>query len=151
YYQPDNAVLLVAGKFDEAKALALVAKYFGAIPRPKRALPPFWTVEPTPDGERQLLVRRQGDSQIVAIAYHVPSKLHVGSDALALASVILGEAPTGRLHKAIVEKGLASQVFNYPLMGLDAGIQVFGAVVKKGDSIDKVKEELVTLVEHFGD
>src|SRR6476620_3819785 len=57
YYQPDNAVLLVAGKFDEAKALALVAKYFGAVPRPKRSLPPLWTVEPTQDGEREFLVR----------------------------------------------------------------------------------------------
>ena len=151
YYQPDNAVLLVAGRFDEAKTLALVAKYFGAIPKPKRALPPLWTVEPTQDGERQFQVRRKGDIQIIAIAYHVPSNLHIDSDALAFASFILGEAPTGRLHKAIVEKGLASQVFNYPLMGVDAGIQVFGAVVKKGDSLDKVKEELLALVEHFGD
>src|SRR3954471_7144489 len=53
YYQPDNAVLLVAGKFDEAKALATIAKYFGAIAKPKRTLPPFWTVEPTQDGERE--------------------------------------------------------------------------------------------------
>src|SRR5205814_8093955 len=151
YYQPDNAVLLVAGKFDEAKTLALVAKYFGALPKPKRTLPPFWTVEPTQDGEREFLVRRKGDIQIIAIAYHVPSSLHRDSDALAFASFILGEAPTGRLHKAIVEKGLASQVFNYPLMGLDPGIQIFGAVANKGDSLDKVKEELVTLVEHFGD
>ena len=39
YYQPDNAVLVVAGKFDPARTLALVAKYFGAIPRPARTLP----------------------------------------------------------------------------------------------------------------
>src|SRR5438105_11929764 len=36
FYQPDNIVLIVAGKFDEAKALGLVQKYFGAIPRPER-------------------------------------------------------------------------------------------------------------------
>ncbi len=151
YYQPDNAVLLVAGKLDEAKTLALVAKYFGAIPKPKRTLPPFWTVEPTQDGEREFLVRRKGDIQIVAIAYHAPSNLHDDSDALGFASFVLGEAPTGRLHKAIVEKGLASQVFSYPLFGLDAGLQIFGVVVKKGDSIEPAKQELVTLVEHFGD
>ena len=38
YYQPDNVVLIVAGKFDEAKALALVEKYFGSIPKPTRKL-----------------------------------------------------------------------------------------------------------------
>src|SRR4029450_11251882 len=38
YYQPDNVVLIVAGKFEEAKALALVQKHLGSIPRPKRKL-----------------------------------------------------------------------------------------------------------------
>ena len=33
YYQPDNAVLIVAGKFDPAATLDLVAKHFGAIPQ----------------------------------------------------------------------------------------------------------------------
>src|SRR3989454_6658795 len=46
YYQPDNIVLVVAGKFEEAKALALVQKYFGAIPRPTRKLDRTWTEEP---------------------------------------------------------------------------------------------------------
>src|SRR5579883_1983216 len=52
YYQPDNAVLLVAGKFDEAKTLALINEDFGKIPRPTRKLPTLYTVEPTQDGER---------------------------------------------------------------------------------------------------
>src|SRR5262249_25475213 len=36
YYQPDNVVLIIAGKFDEAKGLALVDKHLGALPKPKR-------------------------------------------------------------------------------------------------------------------
>src|SRR5262245_26537284 len=32
HYQPDNAVLVVAGKIDETKTLGLIAKYFGPIP-----------------------------------------------------------------------------------------------------------------------
>ena len=39
YYQPDNAVLTVAGKFDPDATLALVVKYFGVVPKPSRALP----------------------------------------------------------------------------------------------------------------
>ena len=52
YYQPDNAVLTVAGKFDEAKTLAWIQELFGAIPKPARVLQPTYTVEPTQDGER---------------------------------------------------------------------------------------------------
>ena len=46
YYQPDNVVLVVAGRFEEAKALGLVQKYFGAIPRPERKLENTYTEEP---------------------------------------------------------------------------------------------------------
>jgi zinc protease len=151
FYQPDNAVLLVAGKFDEAKALALVAQHFSKIPKPKRQLPPEWTVEPTQDGPREFLVRRKGDIQIVGVAYHVPSDLHQDSDAIGFSSFILSQVPTGRLHKAIVEKGLASQVFGFPLMGRYPGIQIFGAVVKKGDAIEPVRDAILKVVESFGD
>ena len=52
YYQPDNVVLIVAGKFEEAKALALVEKYLGSIPKPTRKLDATYTEEPPQDGER---------------------------------------------------------------------------------------------------
>src|SRR5258708_3719258 len=61
YYQPDNVVLIVAGKFEEGKALALIQKYFGPIPRPERKLNTTWTEEPAQDGERQVTLRLVGD------------------------------------------------------------------------------------------
>ena len=151
YYQPDNAVLLIAGKFDEKKALALVAKHFGPIKKAARALPPEWTVEPTQDGPREFTVRRNGDIQIVALAYKVPSSLHIDSDSMGFGSFILGHVPTGRLHKALVETGKAAQVFGVPLPGRYTALQLFGAVVKKGDPVEPVRDELVKLVEGFGD
>src|SRR5580704_7149361 len=45
YYQPDDADLIVAGKFDESKALAMVAETIGSIPRPQRVLTQPYTVE----------------------------------------------------------------------------------------------------------
>jgi zinc protease len=150
YYQPDNAVLLVAGKFDEAKALALVADAFGKIPKPARKLPELWTVEPTQDGERQFMIRRKGDVQIVAVAYKVPSGLHPDSDGISFANFILADTPTGRLHKALVETGKAAQVFGFPLTGVNPGLHLFGATVKKGDPVEPVKEELIRILEGFG-
>jgi zinc protease len=76
YYQPDNAVLTIAGKFDEQKVLDWVAQSFGKIPRPKRELPAQWTAEPTHDGERTVVVRRKGEVQIVVVGYRLPSSLH---------------------------------------------------------------------------
>jgi zinc protease len=147
YYQPDNAVLLIAGKFDEAKALEMVAKAFGSIPKPERKLPVLWTVEPTQDGEREFRIRRKGDIQIVTVAYKVPSALHEHGDGVAFANFVLGDVPTGRLHKALVETGKASQTFAYMLTGVDPGLHVFGAVWKKGESVDAALETLVKTVE----
>jgi zinc protease len=143
-------VLLIAGKFDEKQALAEIAKHFGPIPRPARTLPPLWTVEPTQDGNREFTVRRKGDIQIVAVAYKVPSSLHDDSDPLAFANFILGQVPTGRLHKALVETGKAAQVFGYPLMGKDPGIHIYGAVVPKGKAVEPVRDEIAQIVESFG-
>ena len=151
YYQPDNAVLLVAGKFDASKTLAQISKQFGVIPKPKRALPVFWTTEPTQDGDRQYTVRRKGDIQIVAVAYKMPSALHPDSDALSFAADILTDTPNGRLHKLLVESGKASQVFSHSIGGVDAGIEVIGAVVKKGDAIEPVRDALFSAIESFHD
>ncbi len=149
YYQPDNAVLLVAGKFDEAKALELIADAFGKIPRPNRKLPEEWTVEPTQDGERQFMIRRKGDLQLVAVAYKIPSGLHPDSDGISFANHVLTDTPTGRLHKALVETGKAAQVFGFPMTGLRPGLHLFGAVVKKGDAVEPVRDEIVRIVENF--
>ncbi len=149
YYQPDNAVLLVAGKFDEAKTLAMIGKYFGAIPKPTRVLPKLWTVEPTQDGERQFFVRRKGDIQIVMLGYKLPSALHADSDALGFVNYTLSDVPTGRLHKALVETGKAAQVLGFPLQGVDGSLHLIGAVVKKGEPVEPVAAEIIKIVEEF--
>ena len=149
WYQPDNAVLLVAGKFDPAQTLRFIAQKFGAIPKPARALPKFWTVEPTQDGERDFYVRRHGDVQIVAVGYKVPSSLHDDSDVLAFTSDILGNGPAARLHKVLVDSGKASEVFSFGQTGYAPGLQLFGAVVKKGDPIEPVRAALTAAVEDF--
>jgi zinc protease len=149
YYQPDNAVLLVAGKFDPAQTLAWISKSFGAIPKPKRVLPPFWTVEPTQDGERSFVVRRKGDMQLVVLGYKIPSALQEDSDALSFMSEILGDTPTGRLHKALVETGKAAEVFSFGQTGYAPGLQLIGAVVKAGEPLEPVRDALIATVENF--
>src|SRR2546422_10872442 len=101
YYQPDNAILLVAGKFDEARTLGLVTKYFGPIPKPQRVLQSNYTVEPTQDGERSVTLRRVGEVQGVVVAYHLPAGSHPDFAALDVAGAVLGVSPSGRLYKAL--------------------------------------------------
>jgi zinc protease len=150
YYQPDNAILIVAGKFDEKRALDLVAKYFGAIPRPARKLAQTWTVEPVQDGERQVTVRRSGDVAIVELAYHGvagadPDK--VAEDAII---DILTNKPSGRLYKALVEKGIASEVSGTAYPMAEPGVMLFSAKAGKNGSAREIRDTMTGIVEAFG-
>ena len=147
YYQPDNAVLTVAGKFDVDQTLSWIAETFGKIPRPTRELPPLWTVEPTQDGERSFVVRRKGDVQLVLVAYRIPSLLSDSGAAINAAADILGDTPNGRLHRELVQTGLAAQVFGWSLQQRDPGLAIFGAVVKQGDPVEPVRDRLIAIVE----
>ena len=114
YYQPDNAVLVVAGKFAEAKTLRLIEQKFGSIPRPARSLAkgnllyPTYTRDPVQDGERLVTLKRVGDEQIVGVAYHVPALAHADNPAVQVLAGVLGDRPNGRLYKALVETKLAA-------------------------------------------
>lgn len=147
YYQPDNAVLIVAGKFDEARTLGWIAQAFGKIPKPKRSLPVFWTVEPTHDGERTFTVRRPGEVQFVMVGYRVPSSLNSQSLAIGIAAEVLGDTPNGRLHQALVTTGKAAQVFNFNIDAREPGFILFGAVVKKGEPLDPVRQTMIDVIE----
>ncbi len=149
YYQPDNAVLLIAGKFDAPRTLQWVAKAFGPIAKPQRTLPPNWTVEPTQDGERSFVVRRKGDVQIVEVAYHMPGALHPDNQALRFAASILTDTPNGRLHPPLVDSGQAVNVFLRGLSGVDPGVVSLGAVVKKDAPLAPVRDALVAAAENF--
>jgi zinc protease len=147
WYQPDNAFLIVGGKIDEAAALALVQKHFGPIPRPKRQLPLLYTVEPTQDGERSVTLRRSGDVQIVAAQYRMPAGSHPDYAAVDTLALAYGSPATGRLHRAIVEKGLATSVWGYERMLRDPGFASFGAQLDKGARIEPARDALLAELE----
>lgn len=147
YYQPDNAVLLVAGKFDPAKTLQLIAANFGTVPRPARNLEPIYTIEPTQDGERVVTVQRVGDTQYVGVGYHVPAGSHPDFAAVDILNQVLADAPSGRLYKALVEtkKAASVQSLNIPLH--DPGLMILFAEVRKEQSLDAARSALIQAIE----
>jgi zinc protease len=149
YYQPDNAVLMVSGKFDVDKTLNWITTAFSAIPKPTRTLPVLWTVEPTQDGERSFTIHRKGDVQIVGVAYRIPTAINRDTDALDYAASILASSPNGRLHRQLVETGKAVQVAEFDLGKYAPGMQVIAAIVKKGEPLEPVRDELVAAIENF--
>jgi zinc protease len=149
YYQPDNAVLLISGKVDEASALRMAQKSFGALKPPTRKLIGTYTVEPTQDGERTVTLRRAGDVQIVSALYHVPPGTHPEYAAIDVLVALLNHVPSGRLHKALVETGLASSIFGAERQQREAGFAYFGANLRQDASLDAARDALLGVLESF--
>ena len=147
WYQPDNAVLIVAGRFDAAKVLATIQAKFGALKKPSRALPVAYTAEPTQDGEREIAVRRSGDIRITSLAYHVPAATHADTPALIVLGNILSHVPGGRLHKALVDTKLAASAGGGSGATHDPGTFNFAMVVPKDGDAAKAEAELLKQAE----
>jgi zinc protease len=147
YYQPDNAVLLVAGKFDSAKTLDWIAQHFGVIPKPTRKIQKLWTVEPTQDGEREVTVRRVGDAQILFAAYRVPAATHPDAPALQVLTNLMTNDPAGRLYQSLVRTKLAVGVDNENDIMFEPSLMGFWVNLNKTQSIDRAREAMLSNIE----
>ena len=151
HYQPDNAVLLVSGRFDEVAALRLVERHFGNTPRPTRTLVATYTSEPTQDGERSVTLRRAGEVQIVSALYHLPPGSHADFAAADILVTALTKVPGGRLHRSLVETGKASNVYGGAQQERDAGYAYFGASLRKDMPLDAARTALIATLEGIAD
>jgi len=147
YYQPDNAVLTIAGSFDESKALAWVADTLGKISRPQRKLDTTYTVEPTQDGERSVTLRRVGETPAVMAVYHTPAATHPDNAAVEVLTDVLGDSPSGRLYKALVDNKKASFIGATHQELHDPGFLMMAALLRGGQSLDDARTELLKTVE----
>ncbi len=147
HYQPDNATLTVSGKFDTPRVLAWVAQYFGALPRPARALEATYTLDPPQQGERQITVRRAGGTPLVYMMYHVPAAADPDFAAIQLLSLVLGDTPGGRLHKRVVEQRLAAQAFAGAFALAEPGPLILGAGLAPGQEVASARVAMAAVVD----
>jgi zinc protease len=146
YYQPDNAVLIVAGNFDEAKTLAYIQSVFGAIPRPTRILPTQYTVEPAQDGEREVTLRRTGGQLVLIESFHIPADAQADSAALGLLAEMLNERPSGRLYQDLIATKLAVQASANAASMHDPGYLMFTVVLPKDGNLPAARTALDKLI-----
>ena len=147
YYQPDNAVLIVSGKFDEAATLNVIQRVFGTIPKPTRVLPSLYTEEPTQDGEREVTLRRTGGQKVLIESYHIPADAQADSASLELLAAMLNDRPSGRLYKQLVETKLAIQTNADSASLHDAGHLMFTVVLSKDGDLPAARLALNKLID----
>ena len=73
HYRPDNATLVIAGRFDAEAVKLKIASAFGAVAKPDKPLPTTYTLDPVQDGERSVMLRRAGGFASTAVMYRMPA------------------------------------------------------------------------------
>ena len=147
YYQPDNAMVIIAGQFDPEQALGFIEQYFGVIPKPERELPTTYTQEPAQDGERLVRLRRVGDAALCGALYHITAGAHPDYVPLDIVEHVMTNSPSGRLYKKLVMTRRAASVSGGAYALHDPGVLLFNADVAPGNDPEDLLSDLLAITE----
>ena len=146
YYVPNNAVLVVAGNIDAAKAFSLAEKWFGPIPKGDeiiRSIP----VEPKQDEKRVLEVNEAVPANAYYKAFNMGGRLSDKYYTTDLLSDVLGRGKSSRLNEQLVEKDKTfSEISAYVMGSFDPGLLVISGKLTDGTSFSQAENGVVEVI-----
>ena len=150
YYQPKNAIVVISGDIDKKTVFKLAKKYFGDIKNTKAIPKKVHTIEPVQDGEKNVVVYKDSQVQMISIAFHIPNFEHKDQVALSALSEMLSSGKSSILQKILVdEKQLVNSVYGYNMETKDPGVFVFTAVCNPGIDANDVKKEIWKIIKNI--
>lgn len=147
YYQPNNAVVVVAGDIEPQKVFASASKHFGAIPAAK-SIPKVRIEEPEQDGYREVIVKKPTQIEWLIMGYKIPDFSHTDQIALSALAEVLSGGKSALLDSELVDKrNLASEV-SASAMGLkDSGVFMIMAAGNEKVRAKTLQKEILGILE----
>jgi predicted Zn-dependent peptidase len=147
YYQPKNAIVVIAGDVDENDVFANVEKHFRNIKNTKEIPSSIHTTEPKQDGEKKVFINRDSEVQMLAMTYHIPNFEHEDQVALTALSELLSSGKSSLLQKKLVdEKRLVNTIYAYNMDLKDPGLFMFMAVANEGVDAKEIEKEILDTI-----
>ena len=152
YYRPDNAVLVVAGNFDQAQFDKWVDQYFAPLVTPKREIPRVDAVEPARSAKTYTVYEPNTPLPAVSISYPGPAALSPDQPALSVLDAILSKGESSRLYQSLVyQQQVATEVFTFYEQTRDAGAYSLIAVLSEGKSAEDGEKALLAEIARVRD
>jgi zinc protease len=130
YYRPDNAILIVAGDFDQEQADSWIDQYFAPIERPESEIPRVAVDEPARRSERNVVEYAPNvPLPAIALTWHIPPASSVDSIPIDVAATLLAEGNSSRLQEKLVRGEIAQDVYVDADQRHDIGLFVAFAVM----------------------
>lgn len=150
YYQPNNAIVVVAGDIKAEDVFINVEKYFGAIKNTHDVPKPHHQIEPLQDGAKRVMIKKESEVEMVAIAYKIPDFKHKDQVALSALSELLSSGKSSRLQRVLVdEKKMVNQIYGYAMQSRDPSVFLFLAVCNPGIKAETVEAEILAIIENL--
>jgi len=147
YYQPNNAILVVTGDIEPKEVFKRAKKAFGSIKNHGK-IPKVKFIEPKQDGAKRVILKKESEVEIIAIAFHIPNFRDKDQVTLSVISEILFSGKSSRLYKELIDKKrMVNSVYAYNMENIDPGLFIFMATCNPGVKAEEVEKELVAQIE----
>lgn len=148
HYQPNNAILIVAGDTNKELVFKQAEKYFGNI-KNEQKIPKVSAIEPKTDGSKRAILHKESNKvDTLAIAYPIPNYEHEDQVVLSAISHILSSGKSSRFERKLVhEKKLVNQIYGYNMEMKDPGIFLIMALCSNGVEPQEVEKEVLLELE----
>jgi len=151
FYTPSNAVVVVAGDITKDEVFKIAKKQFGSIKNTKNSKTikdKLHTIEPKQDGAKRVIIHKDSQVQMLAIAFHIPNYLSKDQIVLSALSELLSSGKSSRLNELLIDKKqLVNTVYAYNMELKDPGIYLFLAVCNPGVDAKDVEKEIWNEIE----
>jgi zinc protease len=131
HYSPNHATVVITGDVTPDQALAAVKKHYSAL-KPQEAAPHEIPTEPAQAAVRRKQLKLNIQVEKLMMGYHIPGILHEDMPKLDVLGSILAGGKSSRLHRALVETGIATGIETYDLEDKDPSLFVVEASLQKG-------------------
>ncbi|MEO8427869.1 MAG: pitrilysin family protein [Verrucomicrobiota bacterium] len=140
YYQPNNAVLVIVGDFNTDEVLSRVRELFDPIPAGPEP-PQVTTREPPQEGERRVTIKGESSAAYFMALYHIPEASHIDLYPLNVLDSALTVGDSSRLHRTLVDAGLAEDQTSELAQQIDPAWHAFYAACP--GKVDRARFERV--------
>jgi len=142
YYQPNNAIISIAGPIKLPAIKAMVEKWFSEIPSknlPNRRLPQ----EPIQQKLQQRIQQANVPMDAIYIAFHTPARNHPDYFIVDLLSDIMCNGSSSRLYRRLLkEQHLVNSIDAYITGSIDPGLLVIEAKPSDGVDLKKIEQAI---------
>lgn len=134
HYHPGNAILVIAGNFEEKKASSLISKHFKAI-KARNSIQQEWDKEAAQKRQRRMTVYKNIHIPAIYIAFHIPARHEADFYVSDILSDLLANGRSARLYETLVkQKKLFSSIDAYTNGSSEEGLLVIDGKLSAGVS-----------------